>query len=62
MSRLLQRLALGGGDESGQTLVEYGLILSLIGVAAVVGLTALSSEVTGLLHVLETISDALTGG
>jgi pilus assembly protein Flp/PilA len=35
-------------DESGVTAVEYGLILALIGVAIIVGATALGSAIDSL--------------
>lgn len=36
-------------DEQGQALAEYGLILALIAVAAVVALTALGGGISGTL-------------
>lgn len=48
--------------EDGQTLVEYGLIVSLIALTAVGGLTLMGGEVDGLYAVLETVADTMAGG
>lgn len=47
------------GSDSGQALVEYGLILGLIAVAAMVALTALGGDVTGLYGTLETLANKM---
>ncbi|MEO8667402.1 MAG: Flp family type IVb pilin [Bauldia sp.] len=46
-------------DESGATAIEYGLIASLIGVAIIVGATALGGQLN---TTFQTISDDLSGG
>ena len=48
--------------EDGQTLVEYGLIVSLIALTAIGGLTLMGGQVDGLYGVLETLADTLSGG
>jgi pilus assembly protein Flp/PilA len=48
--------------EEGQTLVEYGLILSLIAITAIAGMTLMGGEVEGLYGVLETVAETLAGG
>jgi len=45
----LLRLAARFHREEGQTLTEYGLILALVSVAAVVTLTALGLAISGVL-------------
>ena len=45
MSSVLRELA---ADESGATLVEYGLVVGLIAGAAIIVLTALGKGVTGI--------------
>ena len=44
------------GREEGQTLVEYGLIISLVALAVVAGLTLLAGGINGL---FSTINDQL---
>ena len=46
-------------DESGVTAIEYGLIASLIGVAIIVGATALGSKLNSA---FQTLSGKMTGG
>lgn len=46
-------------EEAGQTLVEYGLILALISIVAILALTTIGGNVTG---VFEDIGDSLGGG
>jgi pilus assembly protein Flp/PilA len=46
-------------DEEGQALAEYGLILGLVAVVAILALTALGAAITGKLG---SISSALGGG
>jgi Flp pilus assembly pilin Flp len=48
--------------EHGQTLVEYGLILSLIALTAIAGLTLMGGAVDGLYAVLETVANTMSGG
>jgi pilus assembly protein Flp/PilA len=43
-------------DEEGQTLVEYGLIVALLSIAAIVVLGVLGTSITG---VFQTVSDKL---
>jgi Flp pilus assembly pilin Flp len=57
-THFLVRLSNG---EQCQTLVEYGLILALIGIAAIAGLTVMGGEVDGLYGVIEAVADALSG-
>lgn len=45
-------------EEEGQGLVEYGLIIGLVAIAAVVGLTAAT---TGINDLLKSIGTKLTG-
>ena len=47
--------------EEGQTLVEYGLILSLIALTALGGMAVMGGEVEGLYGVLETVAETLAG-
>jgi pilus assembly protein Flp/PilA len=46
---MLKKLSAMMQDEKGQALAEYGLILALIAVAAVVALTALGTGISGTL-------------
>ena len=46
---MLKKLSAMMKDEKGQALAEYGLILALIAVAAVVALTALGTGISGTL-------------
>ena len=48
--------------EEGQTLVEYGLILSLIAITAIGGMAVMGGEVEGLYGVLETVAETMAGG
>jgi Flp pilus assembly pilin Flp len=57
-THFLVRLSNG---EQGQTLVEYGLILAHIGIAAIAGLTVMGGQVDGLYGVIEAVADALSG-
>jgi pilus assembly protein Flp/PilA len=41
-------------DESGATAIEYGLIATLIGVAIIVGATALGSQLNAVFHGIST--------
>ena len=50
MSLLIRRL--GRGDQSGQGLVEYALILALVGIAAIVAITFLGGSINGMLSTL----------
>jgi pilus assembly protein Flp/PilA len=47
MARILKKLV---KEEKGQGLVEYGLIIGLIGVAAVASLNLLSVDINALLE------------
>lgn len=53
MKALIARFA---RDESGATAIEYGLIASLIGVAIIVGATALGGKLSSALSTLATYS------
>ena len=41
-------LRLGHSTESGQTLVEYGLIVGLVAIAAIVGISLVADQVDSL--------------
>ena len=41
-------------DESGQGMVEYGLIIALISIAAIVALKVLAPKLTGIFNKAET--------
>ena len=56
MTKLLVRFA---RDESGATAIEYGLIATLVGVAIIVGATALGSKLNGTFNY---IAGQLTSG
>jgi pilus assembly protein Flp/PilA len=56
MTKLLSRFA---KDESGATAIEYGLIATLIGVAIIVGATALGGKLN---TTFSNIGDKLTAG
>ena len=47
------------GEEEGQDLIEYALIIALIVIAAIVGMTALGGEISGM---WTTIINELPGG
>jgi Flp pilus assembly pilin Flp len=47
------------GDESGQTLIEYSLVLALISLVAIAGLTAFSLSVENLYDTVMQASDAM---
>jgi len=47
------------GEEEGQDLIEYALIIALIVIAAIVGMTALGGEISGM---WTTIMGQLPGG
>ena len=50
-------------EEEGQALTEYGLILALIAIAAVIALAAVGTAVSGILDDIATrLSNALPGG
>ena len=59
---LRQFVRLINHKEEGQTLVEYGLILSLIALTAIGGMAAMGGEVEGLYGVLETVAETMAGG
>ena len=46
-------------QEAGQTLVEYGLILALISLVAVVGLTTMAGGVGGLFDTIRTVAETM---
>jgi Flp pilus assembly pilin Flp len=45
--------------EAGQAIVEYGLVLGLVSIAAMVGLTAMGGGVGGLYDTMQTIVNAM---
>jgi Flp pilus assembly pilin Flp len=61
VSNLRQFISRVLGSESGQALVEYGLILSLIALAALAGITAFGGGVDGLYGTLEAAANAMVG-
>jgi pilus assembly protein Flp/PilA len=61
VSILRQFVHLIARKEEGQTLVEYGLILSLIAITAIGGMTLMGGEVEGLYGVMQTVADTLGG-
>lgn len=50
------------GEEEGQTLVEYALIVGLVSVAAIGALTLLSGSINGVLGAIQTALDAVVPG
>jgi Flp pilus assembly pilin Flp len=46
-------------QEAGQAVVEYGLVLALVSLAAIVGLTAMAGGVGGLYDTIETLASAM---
>ena len=48
-------------DESGQGMVEYGLILALIAVAAIAALTALGPKIKGIFEGASSKLDGVEG-
>jgi Flp pilus assembly pilin Flp len=54
MSELVRRFRIGRG-ESGQTLAEYGLILSLIAVIAIAALILLGTDISNILSTVGTL-------
>ena len=48
-------------NDQGQTLVEYGLIISLIGITAIGGMAVMGGEVNGLYGLFEDVADWLSG-
>ena len=62
MSILRQVSDMLTGKEEGQTLVEYGLIISLIALTAVGGMAVLGGEVEGLYGLFEEVAEWLSGG
>jgi pilus assembly protein Flp/PilA len=51
------------GDESGATAIEYGLIVALVSVAAIVALTSLGGSLSSIFNVISsTLSTAAAAG
>jgi pilus assembly protein Flp/PilA len=48
MTVFLRKATAFWNDESGVTAIEYGLIAALIGIAAIVGITAVGTELQAL--------------
>lgn len=46
-------------QEDGQTLAEYGLILALISLVAIVGLTTMAGGVGGLFDTIRTVAETM---
>jgi Flp pilus assembly pilin Flp len=59
VAKLIQFVKHEMGREDGQALVEYGLILALIALVAVVGLTTMSSGVDGMYQTVRGVADAM---
>ena len=49
-------------DESGQGMVEYGLLIALISIAAIIALKALGPAVSGMFDEATTALDEVSGG
>jgi len=49
-------------DESGATMIEYGLIAALISVAAIVALTAMGGSLQTMFNTVSTALDTAVGG
>ena len=49
-------------DESGQGMVEYGLIIALIAIAVIAALTALGPKISSIFNTAGSKLDAATGG
>ena len=49
-------------DESGATMIEYGLIAALISVAAIVSLTAMGGSLQTMFNTVSTALDTAVGG
>ena len=54
----MERLAHIWKDERGATAIEYGLIVALIGVAAIVSLQALGNELSTTMNTVSTTMSA----
>jgi Flp pilus assembly pilin Flp len=65
VSKLIDFLRAQINHEAGQAVVEYGLILGLVSLAAIIGLTAMAGGVGGLydtmVRLTEAMADALAG-
>lgn len=62
MSILRQLFEKFPDKEEGQTLVEYGLIISLIALTAIGGMAVMGGEVQGLYGLFENVANWLSGG
>ncbi|MGE0660852.1 MAG: Flp family type IVb pilin [Reyranellaceae bacterium] len=49
-------------DDSGATMIEYGLIAALISVAAIVSLTAMGGSLQTMFNTVSTALDTAVGG
>jgi len=49
------RVAMFGGREDGQAMVEYALILGLVSIVSVAVLTTIGTDLTGLFTLVETL-------
>jgi Flp pilus assembly pilin Flp len=65
VAKLMGLLKTNVAGEEGQALVEYGLILALVALVAVVGVAAMGSDVGGMYEIVKGIatamSDAISG-
>lgn len=59
MSKLVRFWRPNFRRENGQAIVEYGLVIALIAVAAMVGLTAMGGDIDGLYGTFETLTSAM---
>ena len=59
MSKLIAFWRAQNQQEAGQAVVEYGLVLALISLAAIIGLTAMAGGIGGLYDTIETIASAM---
>lgn len=61
MAKLIHFLRRQNKRDDGQALVEYGLILALVALAALTGLTAMSGGVDGMYETIRGVADAMAG-
>jgi Flp pilus assembly pilin Flp len=60
VARFASLLKAGLAREEGQALVEYGLILALVALIAVVGVAAMGSDVGSMYEVVKGIATAMS--
>jgi pilus assembly protein Flp/PilA len=61
MIEFMQQLAAHTRREDGQAMVEYALILGLVSVVAIAALTAIGTDVNGVLTAVQTALGAVPG-